>query len=391
MKTNSEIGNRHNRPARRQRRGKQDLVPAALRYVPHKKPTQIRVVFDSSAVYKGTSLNKELLSGPDVLNNLHGIMIRFRQETIGVTCDIEQMFHCFYVNQNHRNVLRFLWFKDNNPTKEIVEYRMAVHLFGNTCSPAIATFGLRKTAEDGEEGFGKLAKEFVHNDFYVDDGLTSCSILQEVVELVRNTQAMHDAANIRLHKIVSNSVEVITALPKQDRVPKLRELHFNADSLPTQRSLGVCWNLEKDAFTFRVSLPNKSYTRRGMLAIVNSVYDTLGFLPPCILKGRILFRKLVAMGNQKCTKESSLGWDDPLSESITREWQCWRDSLINLENVFIPRCYHGKEFGQITRSELHAFSDASQEAIGTVVYLKQINCIRLCASKTWTKTANDYS
>ena len=99
---------------------------------------------------------------------------------------------------------------------------MTVHLFGYTCSPAIETFGLRKTAEDSEESFGKLAKELIHNDFYVDDGLTSRSILQEVVELVRNTQALLAAANIRLHKIVSNSVEVITALPKQDRVPKLR-------------------------------------------------------------------------------------------------------------------------------------------------------------------------
>ena len=80
------------------------------------------------------------------------------------------------------------------------------------------------------------------------------------------------------------------------------------------------------------------------------------------------------MGNQKCTKEPSLGWDDPLSESLSREWQCWRDSFVNLENVFIPRCYHGKKFGQITRSELHAFSDASEEAIATVVYLKQIIC-----------------
>ena len=98
------------------------------------------------------------------------------------------------------------------------------------------------------------------------------------------------AANICLHKIVSNSAEVITAQPKQDRVPKLRELDLNADSLPTQRSLGVCWNLEKDAFTFRVSLPNKSYRRRGVLAIVNSVYKPLGFVPPTILKGRILLR-----------------------------------------------------------------------------------------------------
>ena len=78
-------------------------------YQPHfgiyhpKKPTQIRGVFDSSAQYKGTSQNKELLSGPDVLNSLHRILIHFRQETIGVTCDLEQMFHCFYVSPNRRD------------------------------------------------------------------------------------------------------------------------------------------------------------------------------------------------------------------------------------------------------------------------------------------------
>ena len=63
------------------------------------------------------------------------------------------MFHCFHVSLIHRDVLRFHWFKDNDPTKEIGEYHMTVHQFGCTCSPAIATFGLRKTAEDDEESF----------------------------------------------------------------------------------------------------------------------------------------------------------------------------------------------------------------------------------------------
>ena len=52
-------------------------------YLPHfgvyhpKKPTQIRVVFDSSAEYSDVSLNKELLSGPDLMNSLLGVLIRF--------------------------------------------------------------------------------------------------------------------------------------------------------------------------------------------------------------------------------------------------------------------------------------------------------------------------
>ena len=45
-----------------------------------KKPTQIRVVFDSSAEYEGVSLNGELLSGPDLMNSLLGVLLRFRRE-----------------------------------------------------------------------------------------------------------------------------------------------------------------------------------------------------------------------------------------------------------------------------------------------------------------------
>ena len=45
-------------------------------YIPHhgvyhpKKPNKIRVVFDCSAEYEGHMLNKQLLPGPDMTNNL---------------------------------------------------------------------------------------------------------------------------------------------------------------------------------------------------------------------------------------------------------------------------------------------------------------------------------
>ena len=69
-----------------------------------------------------------------------------------------------------------------------MEFRMKVHLFGNTSSPAVATFGLRKTAEVEEAKFGTDAKEFVDNDFYVDDGLKSTPTTEEAVDLLKRTQ-----------------------------------------------------------------------------------------------------------------------------------------------------------------------------------------------------------
>ena len=89
-------------------------------YIPHhgvyhpKKPDKLRVVFDCSAQYQSKSLNHDLLKGPDLTNSLVGVLWRFRQEPIAFTCDIEQMFYQFGVNPEHRDYLRFLWFKDND-------------------------------------------------------------------------------------------------------------------------------------------------------------------------------------------------------------------------------------------------------------------------------------
>ena len=168
-------------------------------------------------------------------------------------------------------------------------------------------------------------------------------------------------AQLRLHKAVSNSVSVMEALPEADRRKSIRDLDLQHDSLPTQCSLGVHWDLEGDAFTFKVVLPERPYMRRGVLSIVNSVYDPLGLAVPVILKGKLLLQQLVIMG-KKGGNDTALGWDDPLPERLSSQWQSWRRALADLENVSVPRCYHPKNFGPVVRSEIHSFSDAAKTA-----------------------------
>ena len=112
-----------------------------------KKPDQIWGVLNSSAKFNGISLNNVLLIGPDLSNSLLGVLLRFRREMIAVTAHIQHMFHCFIVQEDHRNYLRFLWYKNNDPEQNLVEYRMRVHVFINSPSPAIATLELRKVAK----------------------------------------------------------------------------------------------------------------------------------------------------------------------------------------------------------------------------------------------------
>ena len=99
------------------------------------KPGQVRVVFDSRAQHQGVSLSDVLLTGPNINNSLLGVLMRFRREPVAVTTDIQQMFHCFVVREDHRNFLRFLWHRNNDLDDDVIEYRMRVHVFGNSPSP----------------------------------------------------------------------------------------------------------------------------------------------------------------------------------------------------------------------------------------------------------------
>ena len=117
-------------------------------YIPHhyvtnaNKQNKFRVVFDPSAKFTGTSLNDYLLKGPDLLNSLVRISLRYRNGKYSISADIEKMFHQIFVKQNDRNYLRFLW--RDNPNLVTDEYQMNVHIFGKKDSPCIAIFSLCK-------------------------------------------------------------------------------------------------------------------------------------------------------------------------------------------------------------------------------------------------------
>lgn len=120
-------------------------------YHPH-KPGKLRVVFDCSAKYQGKSLNDLLIKGPDLTNNLVGVLTSFRQERIALMADIESMFCQVRVTEADCSYLRFLWWLNGNLEGDLEDYQMVVH-FGAASSPSCSNFALRKTAEDKSQYF----------------------------------------------------------------------------------------------------------------------------------------------------------------------------------------------------------------------------------------------
>jgi hypothetical protein len=326
-----------------------------------KKPDSIRVVFDSSAKHHGIALNDVLLKGPDISNNLQGILLRFRQERIAITADVEQMFHNFKVCEQHRNYLRFIWHQDNDLDKPLTEFRMTVHVFGNSPSPAVATYGLRRSVSTAEDD----VRDFVTRNFYVDDGLISCCTEDEAVDLMKRTQqALMDGGCLRLHKVASNSKLVLKQFEPDDLAKDLKNLDVGQDILPVQRSLGLSWDIESDHIIFQVTPARKPFTRRGVLSTINSLFDPVGFASPVILHGKLLLREMMT------TSADPVDWDTPLQETFLKRWEAWVHSLQHLEMLKIPRMYCQFSVALSMKREIHIFSDASKEAIAAVAYIK---------------------
>ncbi|XP_055997868.1 uncharacterized protein LOC125646037 [Ostrea edulis] len=323
-----------------------------------KKPGKVRAVFDSSIVYQGCSLNDTLLSGPNLTNNLLGILLRFRKDLCAIAGDIQQMFYRFFVNERDRDYLRFYWYENNDPLRQMIEYRMTVHVFGNRPSHAVATYGLRQAVRHADLD----VVNFVHQDFYVDDALMSRPTPAEVIDLMRRTQkVLNDEGKIRLHKIVSNVQDVVDAFPAADLGKDVQDFSIGEDDDLVQHSLGLAWNLRSDCFIFQKPDGGVSFTRRGILSRVNSIFDPIGFLSPLTICGKTILREM-------CTISSS--WDDPLPEEYRERWESWSRSLDQLSSLQIPRMFVPQSLSIAPDPQVLIFSDASEAAIAAAAYLK---------------------
>ena len=97
-----------------------DVSPAGKTwYIPHhgvyypSKPGKI-CLFDCSAEFQGRSINKELVSGPDLTNQIIGALTRFHEEKIAFMADVEAMYHQVQVSEDKQLFLEFLWWENHN-------------------------------------------------------------------------------------------------------------------------------------------------------------------------------------------------------------------------------------------------------------------------------------
>ena len=273
---------------------------------PPKKDT-VLAVLDAAAMQEGVSLNNQLHQGPDLANSLLGVLLRFRQYPIALVADIEGMFNQVKVPPEDSDASRFLWW-ENNDLESPSEFQMTSHIFGAKDSPSCANFCLKRAAEDSKGKFSEEAVSALTKDFYVDDFVKPVGTVNEASLLSK--------VGFKLMKCMSNSRAVLSEIP--DGEPVRPTLDLDLENLPVERTLGVQWDVEKDAFLFKVRVPYQPSTKPGILSAVSSLHNPMGFVCPVILEAKKILQTLWKL-NQ--------GWDDEIPEDLQKHWNKWKSEL----------------------------------------------------------------
>ena len=140
----------------------------------------MRVVYDASAKTKqeNRSLNECLYRGPVMLQDLCGLLLRFRLRKVGIVADIEKAFLQIGLQEKDRDATRFFWLKDiNTPILEnnIQVYRFCRVPFGVISSP----FLLASTIDYHLSTYQSDTAENIRNNIYVDNVITGVDSLAD--------------------------------------------------------------------------------------------------------------------------------------------------------------------------------------------------------------------
>lgn len=354
--------------ARKLSKEEQDRYHGPVHYIPHhavlrpdKKSTPVRIVFNSSSAFQGHALNDYWKKGPDLLNGIFGVVLRFREKEVAVLGDISKMYHRILIPERDQHVHRFLW-RDMETDREPDTYVKTVLTFGDKPAPAMAQIALRKTAQENKASYPEAA-EVLTNNTYMDDICESLDTEKEARKLTNDIDTVLKTGGFNVKEWISNKM-------LKEKVNGDSEKDINMFKGDEEKVLGTLWNLKTDKFHFRVAADllklrespdhKQKITKRMILSQVARIYDPIGFAAAFIIRTKIGMQRLWQLG---------LDWDDEVPLAVQESWISLFQEIKELDSVSFERCL--TVGNAVEPPMLCVFADASQEALGACAYARQ--------------------
>nr|CAD2188322.1 unnamed protein product [Meloidogyne enterolobii] len=336
-----------------------------VHYLPHravvrtdKTFTKVRIVMDASAKPPGQpalpSLNNCLYTGPLLLKQLVGILLRFRFLNKVILADIEKAFLQLGVRETDRDCTRFLWVAnpkeirpDQIPYTKCVVYRFCRVSFGLTVSP----FLLNATIQEHLKLFDSPIARSIEENLYMDNIMIELKEGSTIGEVYKEAKNIFSAAGMRLREFFGATKKEFFDVPEEDLSPNLKETKI----------FGIKWNLEKETLSIEFPKIENFKTKRQLLSTIAKVYDPLGLISPALIPAKLLMQKIV---------EDNYKWDDRINDEYYQKLinvlQTWQENGQPIK-IFFPRKLN---FWDLKNHEFHCFTDASGVGFGCAIYVR---------------------
>ena len=287
--------------------------------------TPLRVVTNSSFNNHGNSLNSCLPKGPNSLNDMMAITIRFRCYEQAFMFDLSKAYNTMKTGVVEKHLRRFVWrFSEDEEWQDYAIDR--VH-FGDQPAACQLEVSKKKVAEIGRyidpEAADKLVK-----DTYVDDGPSGGS--KEAVQRMvgrKDADGNYDGTMSQILAKGNFKVKEYVIEGDQDQPDEnlLGNTVFGYTYDPKKAMMGIKFsiNLSRKRRNARTkpdltlddigSLKTLQMTKRILLGLTNSFGDFLGIASPYTIRLKLNMKKLFE-------EDVPLSWDDDIPVNLRDDW-----------------------------------------------------------------------
>ena len=340
---------------------------------PSSVSTPLRIVINPSLKFHGVCPNDIWIKGPNSLNDMFAILLKFRTHKHALVGDIKKMYTRIRTTTTEKHLRRLIWRMNEEDSWRT--FGVAKVMFGDRPAATITSVAIRETAELYKH-INQEAAQKIKDDTYVDDVTTGTDDSENIPVLKQDIAAILHHGGMEMKGFVASG----------DSSEESRTLLGSGD---VGRVLGVNWNPADDVLSvsIRINVSKKTrgaraesdytleqipsliefnFTRRICQGIVYSCYDPFGLVTPITIKMKIALRDLFS-------KELNLSWDDPLPDVLKKKWVEMLQVIKSVEHITFARCIK-PEAPTVGLPELIMCNDGSTEAMCATAHIRwQLN------------------
>ena len=340
--------------------------------------TPLRLVSNSSLKNGTYSLNECLARGPNSLNPMLDITLRFRCHVEALVSDLTKAYNAMRTGLVEKHLRRIIWRFD--PREEWSDYAFVCVAFGDVPAANCLEIGRDITADEGYE-IDPVAAMKIKKDSYVDDMVTGGSAAEvKRMKGERLPDGTYSGTMTRILNLGKLRLKVMVSTGESDEAVK---------HLINNKVLGYSWNATNDEMgvIFTVHLTNKRrkvrtkpaitkdtmnlldstvFTRRICLGITNGFLDFIGISCPFLIRFKLLMRQLHE-------GPKILDYDDKIPDDQLDAWKSLIAEAVNTSSLCYPRSVRPP--GALGLPLIAAFGDGALPAYAACVYIQwQVPC-----------------